>query len=980
MDVLKEIIKREGKPIPMTVNTPFLMDQPDKVWFIDQGQINVYTVQLVQGRPEGKRFYFFTANQHQILMGLDSANSQFNIGFSADATEDSLVYELDLQRLKELALAKTGSEAYLPLIAQLVGEWVENVFFGISENENHPNQAASVLIKKGERVILREGESIAAQKRVVWATIRTRKSDTLLINGNGKLVKPTSDILLPLCRESFWESSGNLGLKFIDTLEAIQDEAAWLGLKTLDETIFSLEKQEIDFVSKNEQIRLKAKYQNQYIKTVQALKDAEGILNKEAADKYARSLRVQTDDVLFNACQIVAEPSRIRLTPPFENTKEGYDPIGDIARASKVRYREVLLEGKWWQNDSGALLGFLMDSETPLALMPVKGNRYEAYNPVTKETFRVTADNAGLIDKVAFTFYKPFPKKKITLTDLLRFGLLKERRDIYILIIMGVIGTGLGLITPILTGVLFDTVIPNAGKFQVLQVGFALLMALVGYVLFELTEGFALLRIETKMDHSLQAAVWDRLLDLPASFFRKFTTGDLADRAMGINEIRKLLSGVVITTILSSVFSLLNFFLLFYYSVTLAFVALGISIVEVLIMYWIGRWQISREKKALNYDGKTQGVVLQLLNGISKFRVTGTEIRAFNHWLRLFNKSKQYSFEAARVENIQTLINSVMPLLSSAIIYAAFFGSNEWGKLSTGEFLAFNAAYGAFLSAMLAMSAASLTIFQVFPIYDRTRPILETMPENDDRKSNPGKLKGNIEVSKVNFRYNKDAPLVLNDISLRLRSGEYVAFVGASGSGKSTLVRLLLGFEKPEVGSIFYDNQDLNKLDLRLVRRQIGVVLQDGQLTPGDIFSNIVGSSPQLTMDDAWEAAKMAAFDEDIKQMPMGMHTIISEGGSTLSGGQKQRLLIARTLVHKPRIVIFDEATSALDNRTQAVITESLNKLQATRIVIAHRLSTIKNVDKIFVFDQGRLAQLGTYDELLNEEGLFKALATRQLA
>lgn len=976
MEALLEIIKQEAKPIHMTVNTPFLMDKPDKIWLIAQGQINVYTVQLKEGKPEGKRFYFFTAEQHQVLMGLDSANSSYHIGFSADATKDSLVYEYDLARLQELA--KTPE--HLPAIAQLVSEWVQNLFFGISENENHPNKAANVLIKKGERVILREGESIAAQKNVVWANIRTRKADTLLINGLGKLDKPQNELLLPLCRESFWESTGNLGLKFIDTEEAIRQDAAWEGLRALDSTIFKLEKDAIDFVARNEQIRLKAKYQSQYIKTIQTLKDAEAILNREAADKYARGLRVQTDDMLFNACQIVADPAKIRLTPPLENTKEGYDPIGDIARASKIRYREVLLDGPWWQKDSGALLSFLKDSETPIALMPVKGNRYEGYNPVTKETFRITEKNQHLIDKVAYTFYKPFPQKKITLMDLLKFGLFKEKRDFYILIIMGVAGTGLGLITPILTGVLFDNVIPNAGKYQVLHVGFALFMALIGYVLFELTEGFALLRIETKMDHSLQAAVWDRLLDLPVSFFRNFTTGDLADRAMGINEIRKLLSGVVITTILSSVFSLLNFLLLFYYSVTLALVALGISLVEVLIMYWIGRWQISKEKKALNYDGKTQGIVLQLLNGIGKFRVTGTEIRAFSHWLRLFTKSKQFSFEAARVENIQTVINAVMPLISSAIIYWAFFSSKEWGSLSTGQFLAFNAAYGAFLSAVLAMSAASLTIFQIFPIYDRTRPILETLPENDDRKSNPGRLKGNIEVSKVNFRYNKDAPLVLNDISLRLRSGEYVALVGASGSGKSTLVRLLLGFEKPEVGSLFYDNQDLNKLDLRLVRRQIGVVLQDGQLTPGDIFSNIVGSSPQLTMDDAWEAAKMAAFDEDIKEMPMGMHTIISEGGSTLSGGQKQRLLIARTLVHKPRIIMFDEATSALDNRTQAVITESLNKLQATRIVIAHRLSTIRNVDRIFVFDQGKIAQTGNYDELMNQEGLFKELATRQLA
>jgi ABC-type bacteriocin/lantibiotic exporter with double-glycine peptidase domain len=299
--------------------------------------------------------------------------------------------------------------------------------------------------------------------------------------------------------------------------------------------------------------------------------------------------------------------------------------------------------------------------------------------------------------------------------------------------------------------------------------------------------------------------------------------------------------------------------------------------------------------------------------------------------------------------------------------------------LTTGEFLAFNAAFGQFLTAVLQLSASIVSVLSIVPLYERAKPILQTLPEVDQAKSDPGELSGNIEVSHLAFRYRPDTPLVLKDISMNIPAGEFVAFVGASGCGKSTLFRLLLGFEQPESGSVYYDGQELQQLDVQAVRRQMGVVLQNGKLLSGDIFTNLVGSSP-LTVDDAWEAARMAGFDQDIRQMPMGMHTVVSEGGGGLSGGQRQRLMIARAIVAKPRILLFDEATSALDNQTQAIVSKSLEELKATRIVIAHRLSTIIHADRIFVLDKGVVVQSGTYDTLIQQEGLFAELAKRQLA
>lgn len=970
---LTDLIRTQGKVLTMTVNTPFLLDQSEKMWLVETGKLHIYTVKVEQGIPVGKRNYFVDVKAGQILLGMQIAQSASDMGLWVDATEDSILYELDLAIFKSFQ----KDEKYSVEVSQLVSEWIEAIFEGLSENSNHPNQAAEVLVKEGERVILRNGESISAQKNPVWAKVSASKLDSLLVNGFGNLYVETEDVLLPITRRSFLQSTRNVGMRFYTAEEALHEEGAWAGIRALDEIILQLEKAEMELIQTQEQARLKQKYQAQFQRTRQSLQSAQAILNPKLVDKYADVVDFYSDDYLFNACQVVASALNIDLSPPAEVSDT--DPLGDIMRASRVRYREVLLTGDWWTKESGALLGFGAETGQALAIMPLRKGGYEVYNPETKETFKLNTATAPVIDKVAYTFYPPFEAKALSLWDILKFGIFRNQRDLYNLFLLSAGATLLGMIVPIITEILFDYVIPHAGRWDILHIGFALFMTMIGYVLFELTENYALLRLETQMDSRLQAAVWDRLLDLPVTFFRQFTVGDLADRTMGINHIRQMLSGVVITGILAGVFSMLNFVLLFYYSVTLALVALGLVMLEIFVLYLLGMKQIAQERVALAWEGKTQGVVLQMLTGISKFRVTGTEIRAFTHWLNHFSKFKQAGFQASQTQNIQQTLHVVTPILFNLVIFWALMQSGTSQHLSTGEFLAFNAAYGSFTAAMLAMSASLLSIYQIFPIYDRTKPILDTLPETDIGKANPGTLKGNIEVGQVNFRYDDDSPLVLQDVSLKLKAGEYVAFVGASGSGKSTLVRLLLGFEKAESGSIFYDNRELSQLDIRLVRRQIGVVLQDGQLTPGDILSNIIGTSPHLTMDDAWEATKLAAIEDDIRRMPMGMYTVINEGASTLSGGQKQRLLIAQVLVHKPRILIFDEATSALDNRTQAVVTQSLNKLQATRIVIAHRLSTIQEVDRIVVFDRGRIVQIGTYQELMAVEGAFRDLAMRQI-
>jgi ATP-binding cassette subfamily C protein len=599
---------------------------------------------------------------------------------------------------------------------------------------------------------------------------------------------------------------------------------------------------------------------------------------------------------------------------------------------------------------------------------------------VDHTTTRVGRKAAASLEPFAWVFYRPFPERSLSLYDLLIFGLRGAQSDLTTIFLMG-IGSGLlAILTPLATGLIFDQLIPGADRSGITAAALFLAVAAVVSALFGLTSNYAVLRMEGRMESATQAAVWDRLLGLPVPFFRDFDSGDLAMRSLGISEIRAALTGSTISSVLSGIFSVFSLALMFYYSLPLALLGVGLSVIAFLVPTLAGVAQIKRYRVLSSVRGRLSGMLLQFLGGIAKLRVTGKEVRAFSAWAGEFTRQKREAAAARTLSNLLVVFTSSFPLLSIAAIFYvnSALGDSKFGSLTTGQFLAFYTAFFGFLNAGLELSSSVVSVLGIVPLFERAKPILATLPEVSSAKAYPGELTGAVEVSHVFFRYRQDLPLVLNDLSVKVRAGEFVALVGASGSGKSTLVRLLLGFEQPESGAIHFDGQDLAGLDLPAVRRQIGVVLQNGKLQTGDIFQNIIGALP-LTIDDAWEAARQAGLDQDIQAMPMGMYTVLSEGGGGLSGGQRQRLMIARAIVAKPRMLLFDEATSALDNQTQAIVSRSLEALKATRIVIAHRLSTIVNADRIYVVDGGSVAEEGTYQVLLQKDGLFAKLAKRQL-
>ncbi len=847
---------------------------------------------------------------------------------------------------------------------------------------------------------LRQGEkTAAAEDTVVWIALGRRETQFLgreeLFFRPGEDQAAAGPTLFPLTGDTWIEAREDTITEVLSTAEALRQPGLWTGLDAFHEAVCQGESvnRERSEAAGFERLQQRANYRAEAraatFEGIARVLDT-GTDEDEAGKLDPAAMR----EPFFAACALVGQSRGIvmRQHPETLRNPGQADQLAAVAKASNCRVRPVRLRGDWWRRDEEAMLGALTEGNVPVALLPRGPRAFDVVNPATNERRRVDAAVAETISPVAVCFYRPLPEGGLRARDLWRFGARGRSRDFLMVVGMAVLAGLLALLTPFLTGIVFDQVIPGAEHGALWQITAALLAAAFGTAVFNLTKAIAVLRVESHMDYGLQAGIWDRLLTLPTEFYRRYSAGDLADRAAGIDAIRTTLSGVGTTALLGSLASLFQWALLFYYSARLALVATAFVLIAVTVVVSLNLSQLRYQRRQLDLRGKITGLVLQLITGISKLRVAGAEDHALRAWAKEFSEQKRLSFLAGRITNFVEVFSAGAPVLCSLGLFFAYVyyqGDTAPGQppalgatsiaLTTGEFIGFYAAFGIFLEATLTLGRSSVELMSIFPTYERLRPIITTPAEIDESRSYPGRLAGEIEVSHLNFRHLPDGPLTLADVSLRIRPGEFVAIVGPSGSGKSTLLRLLLGFEKPESGAILYDSQDLANLDLREVRQQIGVVLQSSKLLPGDIFRNIVGAS-SLGLDDAWEAARLAGLDADIQGMPMGMHTVISEGGGTFSGGQTQRLMIARAVARRPRLLFFDEATSALDNRTQQLVSEGLERLKATRVVIAHRLSTIIHADRIYVLEGGRLVQGGTYEELMARPGPFQELARRQLA
>ena len=647
-----------------------------------------------------------------------------------------------------------------------------------------------------------------------------------------------------------------------------------------------------------------------------------------------------------------------------------------LIKNSKFVYNDVFLQKDWYTKDCGVLVTFGEDDNFPVALFP-SGNGYKMFEPQTMTWKKLDKESAEKLSLKAFCFYSRLPDRKIGLQDLLRLVVKQVRKhDLFSLIIATVVISTISLFFPIIMKVILDEIIPQSHQTSLFTTGVFLLAFLPAQFLFQFMQMFIRVRMETKTYSSLLTAVWYRVLYCKSRFFRRFTVGDLANRINCVGKIYKTIQENFIEIIFCSLIMIINLVLMIFYNAKIALLSLSIVMIWGILMIPQDKLLMLLHKDIGEINGKLSGYLLQLIKGISKIQVAAAENTAFFQWTTIFAPLAGKERDSYLLQSKMQRSYLLMQCVVIAMIY--FVVIQNVSSFSVGKFAAFMTALSAYFAATWIFFEAVMKCLLEMTQYKRVEPIFVEEPETSGGKSSPGVLSGAIDVQHVTFRYSQKDSAVLKDISLSIKPGEFVAFVGTSGCGKSTLMRLLLGFETPESGNIKFDGQDLITLDCKAVRKQFGVVLQQGKILSADIYGNIAAAVADLSMEEAWNAAEAAGIAEDIREMPMGMYTQISDNGGNLSGGQRQRLLIARAIARKPKILFFDEATSALDNKTQALVSQNIERLNATRIVIAHRLTTIKNADKIFVFSKGCIEECGTYEELMKAKGLFYQLAKAQ--
>ncbi|MCE5333481.1 MAG: NHLP bacteriocin export ABC transporter permease/ATPase subunit [Desulfobacteraceae bacterium] len=949
---------------------------PEIIWCLESGSVEIHLSRYQDREPVGERRLLFHVEAGGFLFGALPDETAGGLGWIATGSSHSVVREI---RFSELCPELISREDVWRLAAS---SWIDPLCRLMSAGESE-RSASALPVEPGE-FEFREDELLTVPEGEC-GLVRVASGQLSMVGCEESALRPEDgfmllgpDLCLRVCSESsricFHRLPG--GCAEENLKEAFASFFRRVNL-SLDHHLAEDESAEI--------ARRKASREQEALAAATASEELASVARP-------RDFFPTRESALLTAVTVIGQIYGVRINPPAHSEDMSLvgDPIEAIARASHIRCRKIHLAPQWWKHDSGPVLAFLGPDRVPVALLP-RGPNYDVVHPETRQREPLTKQIRDRVGPEAYMFYRPFPEKISKGIQVARFAFAGRAGDLLFLVLMGAFATLLGMLVPKVTGELVDTAIPTADRGYVVQLALILTAAGVAGALFTFSQVMTTLRSGLVMEVGAQSALWDRLLKLSPRFFRRFASGDLQTRVNAVGEISRELNAATMRPFISGVLALLNFLLLWYYSWELAKWALLAGLIMLVTVLVVGYFERMVSIALQASESDTSSLVIQMIGGVAKIRVAGAEKRATNYWLAKYSRQLQLMFRFQRLKDVMSVINQILMPLASAIIFwkavdlivgtgtgAVVKNGAEKELISVGDFIAFNTAFILYLTGWTDLTNALVQVLDAVAKGDRIRPLVEEEPEVKVDATDPGRLRGGLRLENIQFRYTGDGPVVLDEISCEVRPGEYVAFVGPSGSGKSTLLRVMLGFERPQYGRVLYDGQDLSGLDILAVRRQIGTVLQNGRLNAGSIVDNIANNAP-LSVPRIWEAVNDAALSDDINCMAMGLHTLVSEGGGNLSGGQRQRLLIARALALRPKIVMFDEATSALDNRTQAIVSASLDRRKVTRVVIAHRLSTIRQADRIYVIDKGRIVQVGTFEELSGQEGMFRLLMVRQM-
>ena len=956
---LSHLAAEVGERFDGAANRPIRLDDPRVVWFVETGALDVFLIEQRGADAVSHPQHLLRAGAGRLVFGV--AGGEVSLTLIAKGLPGSQLHSIPLAALRTHELGD--------VLAAQVDAWLSD-FAATVAGRIDPRPRPDLLAGAGERLEAEAGQVLSVRPGgVVW------------VDGAGAAYLGTEE-----------PPPGGTGLVPLtsDTWLTPAEGTSPVGISSAE---LSADGRLVEALGDFHRMALAAEQLNRRL----ALVDEANLQTDSAAHRRLDSERARrslfevlapaaaaSSSALMAALALIGRHEGIAFrTPAGSRLRAGEDPpLGDVLDASGVRYRRVRLssEDRWWLGDSGAMLGFRRDDGHPVALLPGRRGRYRVVDPTSGHGERLDAGGSTTLAGDAWFFYRALPDDEpVRMRTLARFAGRGTLSDLSRFSVSGLLA-GLLLLAPaVAVGVLVGWVLPTLAGGALVRVVVAVVASgLVGALLVML-QGTALMRIEGRVAARLGAAVWDRLLRLPSGFFKRYTAGDLAVRMSVFQTLRDLLSGAVAGALFSVVFLLPAFGLLFFYSTPLAWVSLGLGLVALAITSALGFLQVDAHRSFFAAARRLSGELLQFINGMSKLRSTGAEPSAFASWARGYRQQQLAKLRIARLNEHLVAFSLAMPAIATAVLFAVALQQGP-EALAISDFLVVHTVSMVFYGAVVGLGRSSGAVAAVVAAYEQVEPILAALPERSPTGGAEAELQGGLQLDHVSFRYGEDSPVVLEDVSIGVRPGEFVAIVGESGAGKSTLLRLALGLEDPTVGAVYYDGADLAQLDRRSVRRQIGVVAQDSPLQPGNILENIVGVAGDLTIDDAWRAARLAAVDADIAAMPMGMFTVVGDSSEIFSGGQMQRIRIAAALVRNPRILLLDEATSWLDAGSQAKVMEGIESLAATRIVIAHRLSTIRRAERIFVLSAGRVVQQGGFDELRDADGPFRLLAQRQMA
>jgi NHLM bacteriocin system ABC transporter ATP-binding protein len=956
-NAVAQTIVSEPARLLLDARQPKLLDHREHVLQVTNGHVDVFAAGRPEGSAGGARHHLFRVESGGILLDLqDTANMT---GF----------------RTQVIAVGGQGAEvAVVPRAAfqsfDLIIKWIAQLA-QLMAGPN-PNWEMREVADSGEMEIAAGERRRGPVRNIIWVSL---KSGTARLMGLDPILT-VDQPPLPLT-SGMWIEAGQSACTIVGNASFPDADVMWRAIDQFHRCIGTCLRDCMLRCDDRETQRLARRGELLTAQTFESF-------NRLAAIVVGRfdqaKIGTESTDPLLTACQLAAGEIHAQISVPPRRTsaRQDFSDVVEIARAAQLRVRQTLLRGTWWKQDVGPLVTWHGEQREPVALIRGAGGRYTMVKATTGERRIVDRSLAMELAPEAVTFYPSLPARSLAFRDLLIFSIRHSSGSIG-RIALAVITIGLlSLVAPMITEVLINSVIPRTELDQLVFCAIALVLTAIATAGVQAMEGLAMLRLEGLIDWKLQAAVIDRMLRLPASLFREYTVGDFVGRSMGIDAARRIFTGRVLRGMMAGLFCWVSIGLMFYYDLKLGLIAFLLTIVRALLIILVSAVRLYHESRYFNLQGKTGGFVLQLISGIGKLRVAAATVRSLAVWSRQFVDQRQHFIASQQAANALGVFESSFPLIATMIIFAAATSSKSPLLLNVGGFLAFFTAFGQSMGSVGAWASGVSEALIAIPHLTRLRPLISGVAEVSEERKSPGELSGAVEFSRLTFRYVSNGPPVLDNVSLRIMPGEYVAIVGPSGSGKSSLFRLLLGFEKPESGAVFFDGKAIDTLDISAVRRQLGVVLQNGTLATGSIYENICGGV-QLPLEQAWAAARLAGLAADIETLPMGMHTVISEGVNTLSGGQRQRVMIARAVARRPRILLFDEATSALDNQSQAIVSRTLGNLNVTRIVIAHRLSTVRQVDRIIVLVDGKIVQNGSFAELSSTPGMFASFAERQL-